>query len=140
VLWVATIFFGSALLFAVQPMIARMLLPGQRWTLFEIDPLVKRIAEDERYFSYLPTSRTAISISRPLMRAMARDRGLAALIEEDFSPASTSPTMGSRWAFLARSADHLPAHGPAPAEPPPEPTIARVWTDDRSDAWSLFQW
>ena len=180
--------------------------PGQRWTLFEIDPLVKRIAENERYFSYLPEARRrgveaevvlgdarltlasaagpfdlivldaftsgsipvhlltreafqlyedrlgpegvlAFHISNrhldlaPLMRAMARDRGLAAVIEEDFSPPSpTSPTMGSRWAFLARSADHLPAHGPAPAEPPPEPPAARVWTDDRSDAWSLFQW
>jgi hypothetical protein len=179
--------------------------PGQRWTLFEIDPLVKRIAEDERYFSYLPEARRrgveaevvlgdarltlatatgpfdlivldaftsgsipvhlltreafqlyedrlapegvlAFHISNrhldlaPLMRAMARDRGLAAVIEEDFSPPSpTSPTMGSRWAFLARSADHLPAHGPASGEPPPEPA-ARVWTDDRSDAWSLFQW
>jgi hypothetical protein len=31
--------------------------PGQSWSLFEIDPLVKRIAEDERYFSYLPDAR-----------------------------------------------------------------------------------
>jgi hypothetical protein len=31
--------------------------PGERWTLFEIDPLVKRIAEDERWFSYLPEAR-----------------------------------------------------------------------------------
>src|SRR5258707_10841613 len=31
--------------------------PGERWTLFEIDPLVKRIAEDERLFSYLPDAR-----------------------------------------------------------------------------------
>ena len=31
--------------------------PGERWTLFEIDPLVKRIAEDDRWFSYLPEAR-----------------------------------------------------------------------------------
>jgi hypothetical protein len=31
--------------------------PGQRWTLYEIDPLVKRIAEDDRLFSYLPEAR-----------------------------------------------------------------------------------
>src|SRR5206468_8841106 len=31
--------------------------PGERWTIFEIDPLVKRIAEDDRLFSYLPEAR-----------------------------------------------------------------------------------
>jgi hypothetical protein len=31
--------------------------PGERWTIFEIDPLVKRIAEDDRLFSYLPDAR-----------------------------------------------------------------------------------
>jgi hypothetical protein len=31
--------------------------PGERWTSFEIDPLVKRIAEDGRLFSYLPEAR-----------------------------------------------------------------------------------
>lgn len=27
--------------------------PGQRWTFYEIDPLIERIARDERYFHYL---------------------------------------------------------------------------------------
>jgi hypothetical protein len=31
--------------------------PGERWTVFEIDPLVERIAEDERWFSYLSAAR-----------------------------------------------------------------------------------
>jgi hypothetical protein len=31
--------------------------PGEHWTVFEIDPLVKRIAEDSRLFSYLPEAR-----------------------------------------------------------------------------------
>jgi len=31
--------------------------PGEHWTLYEIDPLVKRIAEDGRFFSYLPEAR-----------------------------------------------------------------------------------
>jgi hypothetical protein len=31
--------------------------PGESWTLYEVDPLVKRIAEDGRFFSYLPEAR-----------------------------------------------------------------------------------
>jgi len=31
--------------------------PGEQWTIYEIDPLVKRIAEDDRLFSYLPEAR-----------------------------------------------------------------------------------
>jgi len=31
--------------------------PGERWTVFEIDPLVQRIAENQRLFSYLPEAR-----------------------------------------------------------------------------------
>jgi spermidine synthase len=31
--------------------------PGQHWTFFEIDAVVKRIAEDDRFFSYLPEAR-----------------------------------------------------------------------------------
>jgi hypothetical protein len=31
--------------------------PGELWSLFEIDPLVRRIAEDDRFFSYMPEAR-----------------------------------------------------------------------------------
>lgn len=181
--------------------------PGQRWTLFEIDPLVKRIAENERYFSYLPEARKrgveaevvlgdarltlgsaagpfdllildaftsgaipvhlltreafglyedklgpegllAFHISNrhldlaPLVRAMAEDLGLAAAIEEDPAPAppsTSAPNLGSRWAFLARSPEALRSRGLA-AELPSSSGRARVWTDDDSDLWSLFQW
>jgi hypothetical protein len=172
---------------------------GQTWTLFEIDPLVLRIAEDERYFTYLrearkrgveievvlgdarlelsstagpfdllvldafssgaipihlltreafalyderlaPDGTLALHISNrhldlaPLVRAMASDLGFASVIEEDvatlpFSPAAQN--LGSRWAFLTRSpAAHRSGGSGA----------ARVWTDDHSDLWSLFQW
>ena len=36
--------------------------PGQRWTFYEIDPLVERIARDQRYFHYLAKS-ALISVS-----------------------------------------------------------------------------
>jgi hypothetical protein len=181
---------------------------GQRWTVFEIDPLVKRIAEDERYFSYLPEARKrgveaevvlgdarltlssaagpfdvlvldaftsgsipvhlltreafglyesklgpggllAFHISNrhldlaPLMQAMGKDLGLATVVEED-PPPPPSPTsaqnLGSRWAFLSRSAEALRSRGFPLAELPSAAAPARVWTDDRSDLWSLFQW
>jgi hypothetical protein len=181
--------------------------PGQRWTLFEIDPLVKRIAEDERYFSYLPEARRrgveaevvlgdarltlasaaggfdvlvldaftsgaipvhlltrealdlylgklrdggvlAFHISNrhldlaPLMRGLGADLGLATAVEQDFGgpPSAASARMGSRWAFMARSAETLRSPGFTVAEAPPSAAHARVWTDDRSDLWSLFWW
>jgi hypothetical protein len=172
---------------------------GQRWTLFEIDPMVKRIAEDERYFSYLsearkrgvevdvvlgdarltmssaadsfdllvldaftsgaipvhlltreafglygarlaPDGTLALHISNrhldlaPLVRATANDLGFTALIEEDVATIPVSAgaqTLGSRWAFLTRSPEALRSRGERGA---------RVWTDDHSDLWSLFQW
>jgi SAM-dependent methyltransferase len=36
--------------------------PGARWTFFEIDPLVERIARDPSLFTFLPTSRGRIEI------------------------------------------------------------------------------
>jgi hypothetical protein len=187
--------------------------PGQRWTTFEIDPLVERIAEDERYFSYLSEARKrtvaadvilgdarltlgsaaggfdllvldaftsgaipvhlltreafglyeeklrpegllAFHISNrhldlaPLLRATARELGLALTIEEDPGPAPTptsAPHLGSTWAFLARSAESLRARGLSlpvliRLRADPTPGRARVWTDDKSDLWSLFQW
>lgn len=181
--------------------------PGQRWTLFEIDPLVKRIAEDERYFSYLPEARKrgveaevvlgdarltlgsaagdfdvlvldaftggaipvhlltreafglylgklreggvlAFHISNrhldlaPLMRAMGADAGLAVVVAQDFGgpPSPASARMGSRWALMARSPETLRSTGFIVDEAAPAAAAARVWTDDRSDLWSLFLW
>ncbi len=36
--------------------------PDQRWIFYEIDPLVQRIAEDERYFTFLKTARAPYSV------------------------------------------------------------------------------
>jgi len=181
--------------------------PGQRWTIFEIDPLVKRIAEDERYFSYLPEARKrgveaevvvgdarltlgaaaggfdvlvldaftggAIPVHlltreafglylaklredgvlvfhisnrhldlAPLMRTMGADVGLAVVVAQDFAgpPSPASARMGSRWALMARSPETLRSTGFTVDEAPLAAAAARVWTDDRSDLWSLFLW
>ncbi len=181
---------------------------GQRWMLFEIDPLVKRIAEDARFFSYLPEARKrgveaevvladarlslgsaegtfdllvldaftsgsipthlltreafelygeklepngllAVHISNrhldlaPLIRAAANDLRLTAVIEEDLagSPSSRPPqTLGSLWAFVARSPESLWSRGLRASEPLTASVRPRVWTDDHSDLWSLFRW
>lgn len=181
--------------------------PGERWSVFEIDPRVQRIAEDGRYFSYLPEARRrgaeievilgdarltlrsaaepfdllvldaftggaipvhlltreafdlyenklrpdgllALHISNrhldlaPLVRAMAKDAGLAAVIEDgppDPAAAATQK-LGSRWAFLARTEGALRARGLSPGGAPASENLGRVWTDDQSDLWSLFQW
>lgn len=177
--------------------------PGQRWTLFEIDPVVQRIAEDGRYFSFVPEARQrgvaievilgdarlalssatqsydllvldaftsgaipvhlltreaflvyqdrlapdgvlALHISNrhldlaPLVRAMAADRGLTAVIED--GPPGSGQQIGSRWAFLSRTEESQRARGFAPDGGDSSPGFGKVWTDDRSDLWSLFLW
>jgi spermidine synthase len=179
---------------------------GERWTLFEIDPLVPRIAEDGRLFSYLPEARkrgvaaevvlgdarltlaadgggfdvlvldaftsaavpvhlltrealalyeqklspsgvVACHISNrhldlaSLIRGAADDLGLASTV--DAGPAASGApafVMPSRWAFLARSSDTLRARGLPSIVPFVLKKRGRVWTDDRSDLWSVFQW
>jgi hypothetical protein len=181
---------------------------GERWTLFEIDPLVKRIAEDDRLFSYLPEARkrgvtadvvlgdarltlaaaggpfdvlvldgftsaavpvhlltrealelyeskldpsgvVACHISNrhldlaPLVRGAAEDLGLAWSVDvqpEAPPSAAAGYVLASRWVFLSRRSESLRARGlPWMLELAPR-TRGRVWTDDRSDLWSLFQW
>jgi hypothetical protein len=176
--------------------------PGQRWTIFEIDPVVQRIAEGGRYFTFVSEARKrgveiqvilgdarltlgsapqsfdllvldafssgaipvhlltreafalyedslardgvlALHISNRhldlaiLVRAMAKDRGLDAVIED--GPPGEAQETGSRWAFLSRSGESLRARGFPPEGADPSPDF-RVWTDDRSDLWSLFLW
>ena len=74
----------------------------------------------------------------PLVRAMAKDRGLTAVIED--GPPGGAEQIGSRWAFLSRSAESLRARGFLPEGGDSSPRPGRVWTDDRSDLWSLFLW
>jgi hypothetical protein len=50
--------------------------PGQRWTFYEIDPLIERIARDERYFHYLaecaPDAEVRSGDARLTLRRTAR--------------------------------------------------------------------
>lgn len=179
--------------------------PGQQWSVFEIDREVQRIAEDGRYFSYLPEARArdvdvevvlgdarltlpsaagsfdllvldafssgsipvhlltreafelymekltrdgilAFHISNrhldlaPLMRAMATDLGLATALEDGAPSEASTQKLGSRWAFLARSSEALGARGFPSEALSSSASSVRVWTDDRSDLWSLFEW
>src|SRR6185437_9470115 len=36
--------------------------PGERWTFFELDPEVERIARDPRFFTYITDSRASIRV------------------------------------------------------------------------------
>ncbi len=47
--------------------------PGQRWTFYEIDPLVERIARDERYFHYLAECAPEAAIRAGDARLTLRD-------------------------------------------------------------------
>jgi hypothetical protein len=69
--FVIAVFVSAGLLFLVEPMVAKMVLPragviglgagelacyaqpGQDWTFYEIDPMVERIARDPAYFDFL---------------------------------------------------------------------------------------
>ena len=180
---------------------------GERWTVFEIDPRVKSIAEDERWFTYLPEARRrgvaaevvlgdarltlpaaggpfdvlvldaftsaaipvhlltrealalyagklslsgviACHISNrhldlaPVVRGTAEDVGLVSTVDaEPGPPAGPSAfVLGSRWTFLARSADALAARGLPKIVALTARRRGPTWTDDRSDLWSVFQW
>jgi trans-aconitate methyltransferase len=62
--------------------------PGQRWTYFEIDPTVKAIASDERYFTYLrdaPDPPRIVLGDARLSLAVEPDRQLDLLILDAYS-------------------------------------------------------
>lgn len=63
--------------------------PGQRWTFYEIDPAVERIARDARYFTYLahcaPDAEVVLGDAR-LRVAEAADGGYAVMILDAFRP------------------------------------------------------
>jgi hypothetical protein len=66
---------------------------GQRWTLFEIDPLVEQIAEDERLFSYLPEARkrgvaAAVVLGDARLTLAAAGGALDVLVLDAFSSAA----------------------------------------------------
>jgi SAM-dependent methyltransferase len=62
--------------------------PGQNWTFYEIDPLVKRIAEDERFFTYLRDAAGKIDIvlgDARLKVAEAPDAHYGIIIQDAYS-------------------------------------------------------
>jgi spermidine synthase len=62
--------------------------PGERWTFFEIDPLIERIAWDPRYFTYLRDTRASVSIVQGdgrLSLARTPDRSFRLIILDAFS-------------------------------------------------------
>ncbi len=66
--------------------------PGQQWTFYEIDPVVERIARDERYFTFLrdcaPNAPVVLGDAR-LSLAGAPDGGYTLLFLDAYSSDST---------------------------------------------------
>jgi spermidine synthase len=63
-------------------------VPGERWTFFEIDPAVERIARDSAYFTYLHDSRADIRVvlgDGRLSLARAPDHAFRLIILDAFS-------------------------------------------------------
>jgi hypothetical protein len=87
--------------------------PGQRWTFYEIDPLVERIARDARYFHYLadcaPDAQVILGDARLSLRA-APARSFDLLILDAFSSDAIPVHLLTREAF-ALYLDRLAAGG-----------------------------
>ena len=87
--------------------------PGQRWTFYEIDPLVERIARDERYFPFMARCgnhpRVVLGDGR-LTLAAAPDGGFDVFIIDAFSSDSIPPHLLTKEA-LALYLRKLAAHG-----------------------------
>lgn len=78
--------------------------PGQRWTIFEIDPMVERIARDTRYFHYLsecfdPTAMEIIHGDARLSLADARHKKFDLLILDAFNSDAVPVHLLTREAF-----------------------------------------
>jgi hypothetical protein len=79
--------------------------PGERWTVFEIDPLVRRIAENERLFSYLPEARkrgvAADVVLGDARLTLAGDEGaFDVLVLDAFTSAAVPVHLLTREAFM----------------------------------------
>lgn len=76
---------------------------GQDWTFFEIDPVVERIARDERYFTYLadcaPRARVVIGDARLSLREVA-DGSLDLLVLDAFTSDAIPVHLLTREAFM----------------------------------------
>jgi hypothetical protein len=179
---------------------------GERWTFYEIDPLMERLARDPRLFTYLrdcppasdvvlgdarlrlaeaapgaydlivldafssdaipthlltrealatyvralaPGGVLAVHISNryldlePVVAALARDAGLAALLGADVSGAHRreAGVTTSRWIALARDSTTFGLLGTMPGWSPLEGRRdVRLWTDDYTDVLAVVKW
>ena len=62
--------------------------PGERWTFYEIDPAIARVASDPRYFTYLrdaPGSTDIVLGDARLSLQAARDRTFGLIVADAFS-------------------------------------------------------
>ena len=87
--------------------------PGQRWTFYEIDPLVERMARDERYFHYLSECAPDAAIRSGDARLMLQSTPQQAydlLILDAFSSDAIPMHLMTREA-LALYLDKLARHG-----------------------------
>ena len=68
-------------------------VPGQSWTFFEIDPAVTEIAENPRYFAFLPKSRAAYRVLGGDARlSLAQDTSTYDLLALDAFASDAIPT------------------------------------------------
>jgi len=75
---------------------------------------------------------------KPVVQANAADLDFTAVIEDDHS--SDAGVLASRWALVARDSEVLAARGFPGGPDEVVPRHGRIWTDDYSDLWSVFQW
>jgi queuine tRNA-ribosyltransferase len=67
---------------------------GQRWTFYEIDPVVARIARDPRYFTFLNECPPATAPRDALARAMSRTTSWAVRCKKAFEAGGRAPDDG----------------------------------------------
>jgi hypothetical protein len=87
--------------------------PGQRWTFYEIDPAVERLASDPRYFTYLADARergadAGVVLGDARLRLRDSDRTYDLIILDAFSSDTVPVHLLTREAlrvYLARLAD-----------------------------------
>ncbi len=86
--------------------------PGQRWTFFEIDPLIERIARDTRYFHYLqdcaPDAPVVLGDARRSLQALPRGQ-YDLLILDAFSSDAIPVHLLTREAFALYLENLAPA-------------------------------
>jgi SAM-dependent methyltransferase len=92
--------------------IASYAKPGQRWTFYELDPAVERIARDPRFFSYLadcPASKVEIVLGDARLKFReAADHAYSLIVLDAFSSDSLPVHLLAREAFAQYRAKLAP--------------------------------